>query len=399
MNPDLERLQPYPFERLNALLQGQTPSRELSHINFGIGEPRHPTPHFVTEALISHAHGLANYPATKGGVELREAVCDWLASRFSVPRSWLDADRHVLPVSGTREALFAFAQACIDRSKAPLVLMPNPFYQIYEGAALLSGAEPYFMNLRADNGWLPDLDAIPADVWQRCQLVYICSPGNPSGAVVPQDTLVRLIELADKYGFVIAADECYSELYQDEAAPPVGLLQACAAIGRDDFARCVVFHSLSKRSNAPGLRSGFVAGDANLLQKFLLYRTYHGAALPLQVQAASVVAWRDEGHVEENRRLYRAKFEEVCDILRPVLDVTIPAGGFYLWPRTPISETEFARRLFAEENVTVLPGSYLSRDAHGENPGSNRVRMALVATPEECREAALRIRRFIERIS
>lgn len=399
MNPDLQRLQPYPFERLNALKQGVTPPRELSHVSFAIGEPRHPTPRFLTDALVAHAHGLANYPATKGGPELREVICDWLATRFQVPRAHLDPERHVLPVSGTREALFAFAQACIDRTRSPLVLMPNPFYQIYEGAALLAGAEPYFMNLRADNGWLPDLDAVPEQVWQRCQLIYICSPGNPTGAVIPQDTLIRLIELADRYDFTIAADECYSELYQNEAAAPPGLLQACAAMGRDDFGRCVVFHSLSKRSNAPGLRSGFVAGDTRLLEGFLLYRTYHGCAMPLQVQAASAAAWRDERHVEENRVLYRAKFAEVCEILRPVLPVEIPAGGFYLWPRTPISDTEFARRLFAEENVTVLPGSFLSRDAHGDNPGRDRVRIALVATPEECLDAAQRLRRFIERIS
>lgn len=399
MNPDLERLQPYPFERLNALKQGLTPPRELGHINFSIGEPRHPTPQVVAEALIAHAHGLSIYPATKGGAELREAVCGWLAVRFHVPQAWLDPERHVLPISGTREALFAFAQAVIDRAGDPLVLMPNPFYQIYEGAALLAGAEPYLLNLRADNGWLPDLDAVPDHVWRRCQLIYICSPGNPTGAVLPQDALIRLIELADRYDFVIAADECYSELYQDEAAPPPGLLQACAAMGRDDFARCVAFHSLSKRSNAPGLRSGFVAGDAGILERFLLFRTYHGCAVPLQVQAASTAAWRDERHVQENRALYRAKFQDVCDILRPVLELEIPAGGFYLWPRTPIADTEFARRLFAEENVSVLPGSFLSRVAHGENPGQDRVRFALVATPEECREAALRLRRFIERIT
>jgi N-succinyldiaminopimelate aminotransferase len=286
----------------------------------------------------------------------------------------------------------------VDRSAAPLVLTPNPFYQIYEGAALLAGAEPYFLNTTADSGFLPELDAVPAEVWQRCQLFYLCTPGNPTGAVADVAYLQKLIKLADEHDFIIASDECYSELYFDEDAPPPGLLQAAAEMGRSDYRRCVVFHSLSKRSNLPGLRSGFVAGDAEVLGRFLKYRTYQGCALPPPTQAASIAAWNDEGHVKANRDLYRQKFEAVLKILQPVLKVERPDAGFYLWPETPISDTEFAQRLFAEQHVTVLPGSYLSRDAHGGNPGANRVRMALVAELDECIEAAERIREFVEKI-
>jgi N-succinyldiaminopimelate aminotransferase len=302
----------------------------------------------------------------------------------------------VLPVAGTREALFAFAQAVVDRSTKPLVLSPNPFYQIYEGAALLAGAEPWFLNTTAENGFLPDLDAVPAEVWQRCQLIYLCTPGNPTGAVADVAYLQQLIGLADEHDFVIASDECYSELYFDEATPPPGLLQAAAAMGRSDYQRCVVFHSLSKRSNLPGLRSGFVAGDAEVLARFLKYRTYHGCALPPPTQAASIAAWNDEAHVQANRDLYRQKFDAVLAILKPVLKVERPDAGFYLWPETPISDIDFAQQLFAQQHVTVLPGSYLSRDAHGGNPGAGRVRMALVAELDECIEAAERIRRFVE---
>lgn len=396
MNPDLDRLQPYPFERLAALNREAAPPNALAHVSLAIGEPRHPTPHFVTEALLAHAHGLASYPNSKGGEELRATVCDWLSTRFDVPRHWLDADRHVLPVNGTREALFAFAQAVVDRSRPAYVLMPNPFYQIYEGAALLAGGMPYFLNLAAENGYQPDFDTVPEEIWRDCQLIYICTPGNPTGAVMPLESLTQLIELADRYDFVIASDECYSELYRDRPSP--GLLQACVELGRRDFGRCVVFHSLSKRSNAPGLRSGFVAGDPELLRRFLLYRTYHGCAMPLQVQAASVAAWRDETHVEKNRALYREKFDAAADILSPVLDVALPKAGFYLWPQVPLDDVEFARRLFAEENVTVLPGSFLSRTAHGLNPGAGHIRIALVAEPEQCIEALQRMRRFIERL-
>lgn len=398
MNHDLQQLQPYPFEKLSALKAGVEPPAGLGAIALSIGEPKHATPGFLTEEVLSHLHNLSVYPTTKGTPALRQAIRDWLVRRFDLPPGSLDAERHVLPVNGTREALFAFAQAVVDRSGDPLVLMPNPFYQIYEGAALLAGAQPHFLACTADTDFLPDFAAVPQDTWQRCQLLYLCSPGNPTGAVIPLPTLQQLIRLADEHDFVIAADECYSEIYLDETAPPVGLLQAAAAMGRTDYRRCVVFHSLSKRSNAPGLRSGFVAGDAGILQSFLSYRTYHGCALPLHTQAASAKAWGDEAHVRENRRLYREKFDAVLDILATTLPAERPAGGFYLWPRTPIPDPDFARELYARENVTVLPGSYLSRAVAGGNPGANRVRMALVAPLDECIDAARRIRHFVEHL-
>ncbi|OOZ40229.1 succinyldiaminopimelate transaminase [Solemya pervernicosa gill symbiont] len=403
MNPDLDLLQPYPFERLKQLKAGIEPPAGLSHIPLSIGEPKHAAPGFVTEELITHLHTLSSYPLTKGMVELRGAISDWLIRRFNLPAESLDIEQQILPVNGTREALFAFAQAIVDRNTdssegGPLVVMPNPFYQIYEGAALLAGAEPLFLNATADNRYLPDFDAVPEAVWQRCQLIYICSPGNPTGAVIGEAALKQLIELADRYDFIIASDECYSELYPDESQPPVGLLEVAAKMGRNDYKRCVVFHSLSKRSNLPGLRSGFVAGDAEVLSRFLLYRTYHGCAMPPASQHASIKAWQDEQHVETNRELYRQKFDAVLEILSPVLEVSRPDAGFYLWARTPINECEFAQGLFAAKNITVLPGSYLSRDAHGENPGSGHVRMALVATLESCIEAAHRIRDYIETI-
>lgn len=396
MNPDLDRLQPYPFEKLAQLKAGVTPPVALSPIVLSIGEPKHQPPAFIRDELVANLGGLANYPLTKGRVELRAAIAQWLIRRFRLKDGSVDAERHVLPVAGTREALFAFAQAVMDRSADALVLMPNPFYQIYEGAALLAGAEPYFMNATAATGFLPDLDAVPAEVWRRCQLLYVCSPGNPSGAVASIEYFQRLIALADRHDFVIASDECYSELYNNEAHPPAGLLQACAVLGRDDFRRCVVFHSLSKRSNLPGLRSGFVAGDAAVLNKFLLYRTYQGCALPPPTQAASISAWQDEAHVSENRAYYQRKFDAVVEILQPVLKVEKPAAGFYLWVETPIDDERFTRELFAQQHVTVLPGSYLSREAHGMNPGRNRVRIALVAEMEECLDAARRIRKFVE---
>lgn len=395
MNPDLKLLQPYPFERLARLKAGCTPPAALAHINLSIGEPKHTPPHFVAEEIISHLHGLASYPLTRGSDELRATLTDWLSRRFHLPAGSLDPARHVLPVNGTREALFAFAQAVIDRSARPLVVMPNPFYQIYEGAALLAGAEPWFHNTGAASGYRPDFDSVPTEVWQRCQLVYVCTPGNPSGAVLSSTELQRLIALADAYDFVIASDECYSELYPDEANPPPGLLQAAAELGRTDYRRCVVFHSLSKRSNLPGLRSGFVAGDADILAGFLRYRTYHGCAMQPFTQIASRKAWQDEAHVRDNRQRYREKFAAVLDILGPVLDVQAPDASFYLWPRTPLDDTQFARDLYAQQNVTVLPGSYLSRDAHGDNPGRNHVRMALVAPLDECVEAANRIRTYV----
>lgn len=396
MNPDLIKLQPYPFEKLLALKSNIEPPKELDHIALSIGEPKHATPGLVTEEVLSHLHGLSVYPTTKGTSALRTAIARWLTQRFELPIDSLDPDRHVLPVNGTREALFSFAMAVVDRSRSPLVLLPNPFYQIYEGAALLAGAEPVFLSCDADNAFVPDFSTVDATTWRRCQLLYICSPGNPTGSVIPLATLQRLITLAEEFDFVIAADECYSEIYPDESRPPVGLLQAAAAMGQTAYRRCVVFHSLSKRSNAPGLRSGFVAGDAQIIEAFLRYRTYHGCAMPLHVQAASIQAWSDERHVCENRGLYREKFEAVLGVLDGALLVERPQAGFYLWPKTPISDTEFARRLFAEHNVTVLPGSFLSREVLGLSPGENRIRMALVAPLDECVDAAKRIRRFTQ---
>ena len=395
MNPDLSRLQPYPFERLAELNAGVVPPADLQPIPLSIGEPKHTTPAFIAETIISHLHGLSQYPLTRGQPALREAIGDWLNRRFALPHGSLDPAQQVLPVNGTREALFAIAQAVIDRGRRPVVLMPNPFYQIYEGAALLAGAEPVFMNTTAETGYLPDFSRIPDALWQRVQLVYICSPGNPTGAVMGMPELQGLIELADRHDFVIASDECYSELYFDESAPPAGLLQAAAAMGRTDYRRCLVFHSLSKRSNAPGLRSGFVAGDLELIASFLRYRTYHGCAMPPATQAASIRAWQDEGHVIANRALYREKFRAVTDLLQPALDVQIPPAGFYLWPVTPVDDCSFARGLLEQQNVTVLPGSFLSRTHEGLNPGENHVRMALVAPLADCIEAAERIRAYL----
>jgi len=395
MNPDLEKLQPYPFEKLRTLLAGTSPV-ELAPIALSIGEPKHATPAFIGDSVHANLGALSNYPHTLGLPKLRQAIADWLVRRFNLPDGGIDPESQVLPVNGTREGLFAFAQAVIDRSSDPQVLAPNPFYQIYEGAALLAGAEPVFLPCTAENGYLPDLDAVSPATWDRCQLVYLCSPGNPTGAVVPQSELQKLIGLAEKHDFIVASDECYSELYFDESNPPVGLLQAAAAMGHTEYRRCVVFHSLSKRSNAPGLRSGFVAGDARILRKFLHYRTYHGCAMPLQHQYASVAAWNDETHVRANRDLYREKFDAVLAILQPVMSVSRPDAGFYLWAKTPYDDEQFARDLFEQQHVTVLPGSYLSREIDGLNPGAGHVRMALVATPEECIQAAKRIRTHME---
>ncbi len=395
MNPELDRLHPYPFEKLHKLKAQVVPPAGLPHIALSIGEPKHDIPDFVQPILTQQMAGFSNYPVTIGMVELRQTISDWLRTRFQLNAA-PDPASQVIPVNGTREALFAFAQAVIDRTRNPLVVMPNPFYQIYEGAAMLAGAEPHYLDCLEQNRFLPDFDSVPEAVWQRCQLLYICSPGNPTGAVIGMDTLKRLIALADKYDFVIASDECYSEIYFDEQQPPPGLLQACAELGRDDYARCVVFHSLSKRSNLPGLRSGFAAGDGQILKRFLHYRTYHGCAMPLPLQQVSIAAWQDEDHVRDNRRLYQEKFARVLEILKPVLDVDYPDAGFYLWPRTEQSDTDFARDLFAAQNVTVLPGSFLSRDSVAGNPGAQRVRMALVASVEECVEAAKRIRNFIQ---
>ena len=395
MNPALDQLQPYPFEKLRELLGSVQPAANKRPIALSIGEPKHRSPDFVGQALTANLDKLAVYPTTIGLPELRQSIASWCERRFGVPTGWLDAARHVLPVNGTREALFAFTQAVVDRNAKGLVVSPNPFYQIYEGAAFLAGAEPHYLPCLEAHGFNPDFDAVPAEIWKRCQILFLCSPGNPTGALIPVETLKKLIALADEHDFVIAADECYSELYFDEDAPPPGLLSACAELGRSDFKRCVVFHSLSKRSNLPGLRSGFVAGDAEILKAFLLYRTYHGCAMPVQTQLASVAAWNDEAHVRANRDMYREKFAAVLDILAPVMDVQRPDGGFYLWARTPGDDTLFTRDLFANEHVTVVPGSYLSREVNGVNPGAGRVRMALVAPLAECIEAAERIARFI----
>ena len=399
MNCDLQKLQLYPFERLRHLLTDVRPPADKPLVDLGIGEPRHPTPHFIAETLTSGLRdGLSRYPATRGNDALRQAVADWLQTRFRLDAGQIDPESQILPVAGTREGLFSIAQALVDRQTAPLVVMPNPFYQIYEGAALLAGAEPRLLNCNRANGYRPDPDSLSAADWDRCQLLYLCSPGNPSGAVIPKPLMQRFLELADRHNFILAADECYSELYPDEECPPPGLLQICAETGRTDFRRCVVFHSLSKRSNAPGLRSGFVAGDANLLRDFLRYRTYHGCALPQHVQSASAAAWADETHVRENRRLYREKFDAVLAILGDCLEVNRPEAGFYLWPRTPIDDQDFARRLYQEEHVRVLPGSYLSRDTLAGNPGQHHIRMALVAEQSQCEAAARRIRALVERL-
>ena len=396
MNPELDKLHPYPFEKLATLKSGITPNPDLDHIALSIGEPKHPAPEFVMQELQQQLSGVSAYPLTKGIPELRQAITDWLIPRFKLPANSLNHDHNVIPVNGTREALFAFAQAVIDRSQKPLIIMPNPFYQIYEGAAFLSGAEPYYINTTAENNYLPNFDSVSPEIWDRCQLLFICSPGNPTGSVIDKATLQKLIQLAKQYDFIIASDECYSELYFDEANPPVGLLEAAAEMGNTDYSHCVVFHSLSKRSNLPGLRSGFVAGDKEVLSKFLKYRTYHGCAMPLHHQKASIKAWQDEKHVEENRALYQRKFTDVLKIIGSALDVKKPDASFYLWAKTPNSDEDFAQKLFAEQNITVLPGSYLSREANGINPGSQHVRMALVASYDECIEAAKRIRQFLE---
>jgi N-succinyldiaminopimelate aminotransferase len=405
MNPDIGRLQPYPFERLAALKAGLTPPADRDHIALSIGEPKHPTPALISEAVLAHLHQLAVYPNTRGLPTLREAIATWLSRRFHLAANGtggslgIDPETQILPVNGTREALFAFAQAVIDRRQDALVLMPNPFYQIYEGAALLAGAAPRYLPCEAAHGFIPDFESVDEATWRACQLLYVCSPGNPAGAVIDQGTFGRLIELAHRHDFVIASDECYSELYLNESAPPVGLLQAAGAMGNHQFSRCIVFHSLSKRSNAPGLRSGFVAGDAEIIRSFFAYRTYHGCAMPLPHQHASIAAWGDEVHVAENRRLYREKFEAVLEILGDHLPCIAPQAGFYLWPQTPIPDTAFAARLFAEENVTVLPGRFLSRPVDGADPGVDRVRMALVPPLDACIDAAHRIRRVAQGIS
>ncbi len=397
MNPDLDRLQTYPFQKLAALLDGIAPPPGKDPIALYIGEPKHPTPPFIRQTLVENLDGLAGYPPTAGGEALRSAIADWLRVRYRLDA--VDPRREVIPVTGSREALFAFAQAVIDPTQTdPVVVCPNPFYQIYEGAALLAGANPHYLNTLSERGYAFDFAELPDAVWQRVQLVYVCSPGNPTGHVMSLDEWQRLFDLSDRHGFVIASDECYSEIHFDETQAPLGALQASFQLGRKGWPRLVMFSSLSKRSNVPGMRSGFVAGDAAILEKFLLYRTYHGCAMSPPVQAASAAAWKDEGHVIENRRLYRQKFAAALAILRPVLDVEMPDAAFYLWPRTPLPDPEFARRLYQEQAVSVLPGSFLARTARGVNPGAGRVRIALVASVAECAEAARRIRAFVENL-
>lgn len=394
MNSNINKLQAYPFEKLANLKKNSQPPAHLQHIALSIGEPKHQPPEFVLDILKAQMHEISKYPSTKGIDELRQSISKWLVKRFQLKD--VDFNSQVLPVNGTREALFAFAQALFNQQdkQKTRILMPNPFYQIYEGAAYLAGAEPFFLNADAQHYFIPDYYSVDQSVWQSCQLLYVCSPGNPSGSVTSLEQFQYLIAMADKYDFVIASDECYSELYPDENNPPPGLLEACAKMGRDNFARCMVFHSLSKRSNLPGLRSGFVAGDSKLIRNFLQYRTYHGCAMSLPIQLASIAAWSDEEHVQENRAYYRKKFNRVYELLKPHYDIQMPDAGFYFWLKTPIDDLSFSARLFEQQNITVLPGQFLSRQAHGINPGENYVRMALVAEFAECEAAALRLVEF-----
>ena len=399
MNQNLNLLQPYPFQRLRDLFKGTTPNPAYAPINLSIGEPKHATPQLIKDALVDNLAGLANYPTTIGALTLRESISNWISRRYGV--ALLNPETAILPVTGSREALFAFAQLIIDRSKPnPVVISPNPFYQIYEGAAFLAGAEPYFLNTLPENDHAMDFASVPTDVLNRTQLVYVCSPGNPSGKVMSLAQWKVIFDLSDQYGFVIAADECYSEIYFDESQPPLGALQAAHQLNRS-YKNLVVFSSLSKRSNVPGMRSGFVAGDEKIIEKFSLYRTYHGCAMNPAVQAASMTAWNDEAHVIENRKLYAEKFSVITPLLSSVLEVKKPDAAFYLWAKIKpsnghqLSDTEFALTLYREFNVTVLPGSYLAREAHGINPGEHFVRLALVASLDECVDAANRIKKMM----
>jgi len=397
VNPNLGKLQPYPFEKLRQLFSGVVPNPDFREIKLSIGEPQHETPAFIKEALTAGLGGLAGYPTTLGNAGLRRAIAAWIERRYGL--SGIDPETQVIPVNGSREALFSFAQTVVDptapnlRGDLPLVVCPNPFYQIYEGAAYLAGAEPRFLNTLPENGFAFDYDTLSEAEWGRVQLFYVCSPGNPTGKVLGLDDWRRLFALSDQHGFTIASDECYSEIFFDEANPPLGGLQAAKLLGRS-FERLVMFSSLSKRSNVPGMRSGFVAGDAAALKKYLLYRTYHGSAMNPAVQAASLAAWNDEAHVRDNRRQYKEKFEAVTPLLAEGLGAALPDAGFYLWVRTPIADTDFVRRLFADYNVVVLPGSYLARAASGVNPGAGFVRIALVASLADCLDAAGRILSF-----
>ena len=399
MNPRLQRLHEYPFERLARLTGAVRAPPGLTPIAMSIGEPRHEPPEVVLDALRENLHRLGTYPTTIGLLELREACAAWLQRRYRLPAGSVDPATQVLPVNGTREALFALVQAAVDDRHEPVVAMPNPFYQIYEGAALLAGARPFLLDTTAANDYLPDLDAVPEQIWRRCQVLFLCSPGNPTGRVLPRERLLRALELAERHDFIIAADECYTEIYLDERSPPPGLLEVCLASGRERFGRCIVFHSLSKRSSVPGLRAGFVCGDPQIIARFLLYRTYHGCAMPVPAQLASLAAWRDDEHAARNRRLYQEKFERVLPILAPVLPVEKPDGAFYLWTDVHGDDEHFTRELFATQAVTVLPGSYLARAGANGNPGAGRVRISLVPDVQQCEQAARRIRDFVEKHS
>jgi N-succinyldiaminopimelate aminotransferase len=389
MNPNLNALHPYPFQKLRALYSGIQPNPDITPINLSIGEPKHATPELIKQALVQNLNGLASYPTTQGSTELRQSIADWMVRRYGIPMP--NIDKAILPVNGSREALFAFAQTVIDTSREkPVVISPNPFYQIYEGAALLAGAEPYYLNTLPEQDFRMDFASVPASVWNRTQLLYVCSPGNPTGKVLDLEDWREIFELSDQYGFVVASDECYSEIYFDEAQPPIGALQAAHQLGRS-FERLVMFSSLSKRSNVPGMRSGFVAGDEKILEKFLLYRTYHGCSMNPAIQAASAAAWNDEAHVVENRRLYVEKFQRVTPLMKKILEVDVPDASFYLWAKTSGSDTELAQRLYRDLNIMVLPGSFLAREAHGVNPGDGFIRIALVASLDECLEAAHRM--------
>ena len=402
MNTNLTKLQPYPFEKLTKLTSQIQANTQLKSVSLAIGEPKHPTPEIIKDALKKNLNALSKYPTTRGTDDLRNSCANWIRNRFQLTEENIDSKNNILPVNGTREALFAFAQCIIDPSSKPVVLIPNPFYQIYEGAALLAGAEPIYYDCSVVDGDIPSLWEIDESIWQRCQLLYICTPGNPTGEVAPAHTLTKLLEHSAKHNFIIASDECYSEIYTPNTPPPNGLLHHAQAMGNESFNNCMAFYSLSKRSNAPGLRSGFVAGSNELIEQFFSYRTYHGCAMPLPTQAASVAAWSDESHVEANRQKYAEKFDAVLDILQPVLSCDRPDAGFYLWPKLPqdfqLDEVEFCKLLYSKKNVLTLPGSYLARPVNGYNPGENRVRLALVAELAECVEAAQRIKELLEEL-
>lgn len=396
MNPEIQLLQPYPFERLSTLLEDVQPA-EIDPIALSIGEPRHEAPAAALNAMIESIRGMEIYPSTNGSVELREAMASWASTRFNLPK--LSAADEIIALNGTREGLFAVAQCTLDRqSNKTLVLMPNPFYQIYEGATYLAGLQPEFYDAAATPDGKPDFTRIGDETWAATQMIYVCNPGNPTGGTLSVDEWQILLNLSDQHDFIIISDECYSEIYREQAGPPVGLLQAAAATGNDSYRNCMVFHSLSKRSNLPGLRSGFAAGDARLIKLFSSYRTYHGCSMPPPVQQASIVAWSDEEHVRENRACYDEKYDAVLDILSPVVEVARPNAGFYLWPQLPIDDETFTREMLAQHNVAVVPGSYLAREINGFNPGRGRSRLALVAELDDCVDAAKRIRTYLESV-